>query len=150
MIQHRRQQLVSKAKMTWQRGLEPDLCRLRYQCEDMERYLVVCYAARSANTRCKAGVLSVLSCVALNARLKRGPSDMLSEVQHGKARIGRVECPMWFCSCMLWFQPGKVVNGSVWWHQTHNKNFGFLCVFCASHPDRTIGRVGCLTKRSLD
>lgn len=41
MIQHRRQQLFSPEKSTWQRGLEPDLCRLRYQCEDMERYLVV-------------------------------------------------------------------------------------------------------------
>ena len=50
-------------------------------CEDMERYLVVCYAALSANTKCKAGVLSVLSCVASNARLKRGPSGIVVQRQ---------------------------------------------------------------------
>ena len=40
----------------------------------MDWYLIVCYAAQSANTKCKAGVLSVSSCAASIARLKRGLS----------------------------------------------------------------------------
>ena len=81
-------------------------------CEDMERYLVVCYAALSANTKCKAGVLSVLSCVASNARLKRALWNRCPEARHVKAKEAASRTPNVF-------QPGKVVNGSVWWHQTH-------------------------------
>ena len=55
-------------------------------CEDMERYLVVCYAALSANTKCKAGVQSVLSCVASNARLKRALWNRCPEARHVKAK----------------------------------------------------------------
>ena len=50
----------------------------------MQRYgkISCCvYAALSANTKCKAGVLSVLSCVASNARLKRGPSGIVVQRQ---------------------------------------------------------------------
>ena len=43
--------------------------------------ILLCYAALSANTKCKAGVLSVLSCVASNARLKRGPSGIVVQRQ---------------------------------------------------------------------
>ena len=43
--------------------------------------ILLCYAAPSANTKCKAGVLSVLSCVASNARLKRGPSGIVVQRQ---------------------------------------------------------------------
>ena len=43
--------------------------------------ILLCYAALSANTKCKAGVLSVLSCVASIARLKRGPSGIVVQRQ---------------------------------------------------------------------
>ena len=34
--QRRCQSPFSMESSTWQQGLEPDLCRLRYQCEDMD------------------------------------------------------------------------------------------------------------------
>ena len=59
----------------------------------MEGYLVVCYAALSANTKCKAEVLSVLSCVASNARLKRALWNRCPEARHVKAKEAASRTP---------------------------------------------------------
>jgi len=43
--------------------------------------ILLYYAALNANTKCKAGVLSVLLCIASNTRLKKGPSGIVVQRQ---------------------------------------------------------------------
>ena len=113
--QHRRQLPFASESLTWRRGLEPDLCRLRYQCEDMEKYLIVCYAARSANTVRKCKRLVSLPCVATCCMAQKGPLYVTeSSAQPEKPRYGRQGQYEWKWNAAKWIWSAAAACRFAW------------------------------------